>query len=71
MKAGTLKVWQSPAICWSCCILFAALTLIWQVVDVKPYPNMQRDYLLGTVAFGAATVLFLFLAFRARRRTGP
>jgi hypothetical protein len=71
MKPGTLKLWQSPTVCWSGCILFGALTFIWQVVDVKPYPNMHRDYFIGTVVFGAASLLFLFLALRARRRTGP
>ena len=70
MKLGTLKVWQSQAVCWSICAIFGVLTLVWQVLDVKPYPHMQRDYLIGTIGFGAAAVLFLVLAVCARRRTG-
>ena len=50
------------------CVLFGVLTICWQLVDVKPYPNMQRDYLVGTIGFGVASALFLILALRARRR---
>lgn len=49
-------------------VLFGALTLALQVVDVKPYPNMKRDYLIGTIGFGVATFLFLLLAIRGRIR---
>ena len=62
-------MWESPAICWSLCGLSAFLTVIWQLVDVVPYPNMNRDLVLGTLAFGGATILFFLLARRAGSKT--
>ena len=68
MKTGTFKIWRSPLICWSLFVLFTALTIIWQLADVKPYPNMRRDYVIGTVAFVGATLVFLLLARRAAKQ---
>jgi hypothetical protein len=68
MKTGSLNVLRSPAICWSLCGLFAFLIVIWQLVDVVPYPNRYRDYVLGTVAFGGGTILFFLLARRAGKK---
>jgi hypothetical protein len=68
MKTGALKVWHSSVICWSICVLFGVLSILWQVVTVKPYPDMERDYFIGTIAFGIGTLLFFGLALRARRR---
>jgi hypothetical protein len=62
MKTNDSKRRLSPAICWSLCAFFAVITILWQFVDVVPYPNMNRDYVLGTLLFSGVTVLFLLLA---------
>jgi hypothetical protein len=68
MSVGDFRLWRSPAVCWWSFALFAVLTITWQLVDVKPYPNMYRDWLVGTLVFGAAAVASFVLACRAKRR---
>jgi hypothetical protein len=67
MKVKVSRIWRSPVICWSLCVLFTVLTIMWQLVDVKPYPGMRRDYLTGTVLFAAAAIAFLVLARRVAK----
>lgn len=67
MSIGDFRVWRSPAVCWWLFALFAVLTIIWQLVDVKPYPNMYRDWLIGTIVFGGASAVSFILARRARK----
>jgi hypothetical protein len=64
MKAGESKTLLSPAVCWSLCAFFAVLSVMWQFVDVVPYPNRNRDYILGTLALCGATALFFMMARR-------
>jgi hypothetical protein len=68
MKIGDFKLWRSAPVCWAFSVLFFVLTLAFQVVTVKPYPEMERDLLFLTVGCGSAAVLSLVLAIRAARR---
>jgi hypothetical protein len=58
--------WRSSPICWAMFVFFAVMSVVWQFVDVKPYPNMYRDYVVGTVCLSAATGFFLVLALRSQ-----
>ena len=66
MKTGDFRFWHSRIICWWLFALFAVLTIIWQLIDVKPYPHMNRDFLTGTIVLGGLTVGFFILARRAK-----
>ena len=68
MKIGNFRLWRSPAVCWWSFSLFSVLTVIWQVVDVKPYPDMQRDWLVLTSVCGIAAFVFFVLGIRATRQ---
>jgi len=59
-------------VCWSLFVLFAVLDLLWQFVDVKPYPNEHRDWLIGTVVLTGGAAMFFVLALiatKAQHRT--
>ena len=62
MSIGDFRFWRSSVVCWTLFGVFAALTTMWQLVDVKPYPHMYRDWLIGTIAWGSATGVFLIFA---------
>ena len=67
-NTGDSKLWRSPIVCWWLFFLFSVLTIICQVVDVKPYPNMQRDWLINTAVSGGLALVFLILGIRANRQ---
>jgi hypothetical protein len=68
MKIAASKFWRLPIFYWCLFALFVYLTVIWQLVDVKPYPNMYRDEIVGTVLFGSGALASFILACRAKRR---
>jgi hypothetical protein len=68
MKMGNFSLWRSRAVCWWSFALFSALTIVWQFIDVKPYPHMQRDLAILTGGCATAALLFLILAVRATRK---
>jgi hypothetical protein len=61
-------MFRSPIILWSVFTLSITLTVIWCLVDVKPYPGMFRDWLIGTVAFGGTAAMSFVLALRSRQK---
>jgi apolipoprotein N-acyltransferase len=67
MKIRDLRLWRSPAFFWCMFALSVSLTIIWQLVDVKPYPHMYRDWLVGTIVFGIAAVASFIFACRAKK----
>jgi hypothetical protein len=67
MKIEDFRLWRSPAVCWWSFALFSVVTFIVQVVDVIPYPDMERDWLILMIG-GAASSLFLLLAIRATKQ---
>jgi hypothetical protein len=69
MTIGDPRLWRSQIVCWSLCGLFSALAIIWQLADVIPYPNMYRDWLIGTLLLRASAVAAFACAVRARKRT--
>ena len=70
MKIGSFKLWRSPWVCWALFVFFAVLSFCWQIVDVHPYPNMDRDYAVGSLALGGATIVSYFFArYATKRRT--
>jgi hypothetical protein len=68
MKIRAFRLWRSPTFYWCLFALFVYLTIIWQLVDVKPYPDMYRDEVVGTAVFGAGALASFILACRAKRR---
>ena len=68
MKTGDFKLWRSPVVCWWLFALFCVLTVIWQIITVKPYPDMQRDWLILTFGCGGAAFSFLIMGIRASRQ---
>ena len=69
MNFEDFKLWRSPVICRILSGFFAALTILWQFVDAKPYPHRYRDWVAGTVIFAGAAIVFFVLACRAGNRT--
>jgi hypothetical protein len=68
VKIGDFKLWRSPAVCWSLFIFFCVMSVVWQIVAVKPYPNEKRDWLVGTIILGGLALLFLVLGCRAKKQ---
>jgi hypothetical protein len=68
MKTGDYKLWRSPLVCWWLFLLFSVLTIAFQIIDVKPYPNRERDSLINTAVCGGLAVAFLLLGIRANRQ---
>jgi hypothetical protein len=58
----------SPIICWSLCGLFSFLFIIYQLVDVVPYPQMKRDWVIGSLVLAGAALGFLWLALASHRK---
>jgi hypothetical protein len=67
MRIGDFRVWRSTTVCWGLFALFVVLTIIWQLIDVKPYANMHRDWLIGTIVFSCASAVSFIFARRARK----
>jgi hypothetical protein len=61
--SNLITLWRSPWVLWALFIFFAALTVAVQFVDVKPYPNMLRDYVIFVACSGGAAVVFFYLPF--------
>lgn len=59
---------RSPIICWALFVLFSFMFVIYQLVDVVPYPHMRRDWLIGSLIIGGAALGFLWLALSFRRQ---
>ena len=68
MRTGIRRIWRSPLICWSFFTLFFALTVLLNIVDVKPYPSMNRDLVIGTLVFAGGSLVFFVLSCRATGR---
>jgi hypothetical protein len=68
MRIRAARFWRSPSLYWCSFALFVYLTVIWQLVDVKPYPSMYRDQIVGTIVFGVGVMGSFLLACRAKRR---
>jgi hypothetical protein len=71
MKTGDFKLWRSPAVCWWLFGLFSILSVLWQIFDIKPYPEMERDRFILTSICGVAAVLFVLLGVRATKQRRP
>lgn len=67
MKLGDPRLWRSRLVCGCSFFLFTVLALAMYLVDVKPYPNEQRDRALLTSPFVCAAGISLILALRARQ----
>jgi len=68
VNIGDFRLWRSSVICWCAFALFTFLTILWQVVDIKAYPHMERDWLILTVGSGTIAFLFFVLAIRATKQ---
>jgi hypothetical protein len=56
---------DTAPILWSLFALFFTISVMWCIADVRPYPEMARDLILGFSIFGGLAVVYLLLALRA------
>ncbi len=58
----------SPIIRWTLFGLFSFLFIVYQLVEVVPYPQMKQDWMIGSLIFGSTALGFLWLELSAQRK---